>query len=276
MKNAKIKLSWIFIPLYIGIFIVLIRWSFKLSSPDFKLSEEDMKAFSGKAEIKNDDYKFYEPNLEDLSYTISYRNVNETKIEEDKKFVIPKKEQSDKKEDNDEKVKKEDLKLNNEKEIPKVADIKQKEMISVGYKKGFLSQAVGRLINNPKAIKALFDNEYVVKGFLERETVKKALSDPKFLENFLSNQQVISNFLKNENVKAALSNPQVINAIAQSKLMNEIINSQAVNQLLTNDNAINNLMQKNPQISELLANPNVLQALSQNPQGSKLLMNIKK
>lgn len=279
MRKGKFKLSWVFIPIYLALFIILIRWTFKLSSPDLKLSEEDLKAFSGNAEIKEEDFKFYEPNLEDLTYTVSYKNINELKIDENsKKYSLPSKDDNEekKKTKEGEIAKKKDEKLSNEPDIPKVNEIKQKEMTSIGYKKGFLSQAVGKLINNPKAIKALFDNSYVIKGFLAREGVQKALSDPRYLESFLSNPQVIANFLNNENVKAALNNPQVINAIAQSKLMSEIITSPAVTQLLSNQDSINNIIQKTPQASELLANPYIIQALSQNPQGAKILTNIQK
>ncbi|MCX7905587.1 MAG: hypothetical protein N2446_02675 [Elusimicrobiales bacterium] len=279
-RKGKGKIGWIIIPFYIILFIILIRWTLQLYSPDIKLSEDELKAFSGKAEIKEDeDFKFYEPNLEDLTYTITYKNIHETKVDESSKYTISK--DKDSKEEKtvqyqEKEYKKRDQKLNNEIDNQQINTIKQKEMTSIGYKQGFLSQAVGKLINNPKAIKALFDNEFVVKGFLARQTVKNALSDPKYLENILTNSQIISNFFNNENVKAALKNQEVINAIAQSKLMNEIISSPAVNQLLNNQNSINNIIQKMPQATELLANPYILQALSQNSQGSKLISQIKK
>ncbi|MEF3279822.1 MAG: hypothetical protein K6357_02495 [Elusimicrobiota bacterium] len=270
METEKKKSKfWIYlIPIYIIIAIPLIKWTLKISSSDINLSEEDMKAFSGKSDIKKDeDYKFYEPNLEDLSYTITYRNTSDLKEIEEKK-------QSQIEEKKDKKKKEEIRPAEEQTEIPSVNEIKQKEMSSVGYKKGFLTQAVGKLLNNPKAVQALFNNDFVVKGFLSRDVVKRNLSDPKALESYLSNQSIVSNFLNNDVVKQALNNPQIINVIAQSKMMNEIMNSNAVTTLLNDQNKVNNLLTQNPQISQLLANPNVISALATNPQGSKILSGV--
>ncbi|MEW6012881.1 MAG: hypothetical protein AB1602_05725 [Elusimicrobiota bacterium] len=278
MENNKEKSKfWLYlIPLYIIIAIPLIKWTLKMSSPDINLSEEEMKAFSATAEIKKEeDFKMYEPNLEDLSYTVNYRNANDSK--EGKTYRLSEDETTkDKEKNSTEKSenKKDNINLSSEQDIPKVGDIKQKEMSSVGYKKGFLTQAVGKLLNNPAAVKALFNNEYVVKGFLSRDIVKRNLSDPKALESYLSNQQVVSNFLNNETVKQALNNPQVLNAIAQSKLMGEIMSAPAVTNLMNNQDKMNELMTKNPQTMQLLSNPNIMSALSSNPQGAQILSKI--
>lgn len=273
-EQKKSKL-WIYlISLYIIAAIPIIIFSLKRSSPDIKLSEDDIKAFSGKSDVKKEEekYKFYEPNLEDLSYTIGYKNIEPSKIKNEDKSGENKKDKNKKYND-----KKESIKYDSkEHEIPQVNTIKEKEMTFIGYKKGFLTQAVGKLLNNPNAVKALFDNEFVVKGFLSRESVKKNLSDPNALKNFLTNSQVISNFLNNEVVKQVLNNPQLLNAVAKSKLMNEIATSKAVTELLSDQNTMNNIITQNPSASKLLSNPNVIMALSSTSQGAKILSGMNK
>ncbi len=284
MENNSNKKSskWIIylIPLYIIIAIPLIKWTLKLYSPDLNLPEDKLKAFNAQMDIKkeNEDFKYYEPNLEDISYAVGYKNV--IGVKEGKEYSTnTEKEDEEKRETSnnkkDSKKASDEPKASIEKKLPSVNEMKQKEMTSIGYKKGFLTQAAEKLLNNPKALKALFDNEFVVKGFLARETVKRNLSDPKALETYLSNSQAIANFLNNETVKKIFNNPQLLNTLAQSKMVSEIMTSPAVSALLSNQQKMNELLQKNPQLNEVLANPNVLSALSQNPQSAKILSNIK-
>jgi len=277
MENTKKKSKFWFylIPLYILIAIPLIRWTLKLSSPDIELSPDTLKTFSTDKKIKNDDFKFYEPNLEDVSYAVRYKNLEESNTSISKIYKLA---ESD--DENNNKKSSKNASENksiytqqtNEAEVPKVKDIKEKEMASIGYKKGFLTDVVGKLINNPKSIKSLFDNEYVVKGFLSRDIVKKNLSDPNALKSYLVNTNAVSNFLNNAVVKQVLNNPQILNTIAQTKLVQEIMTSPAVNALLNDPNARNEILTKNPEIQNLLSNPNVINALSTNPNASKFLM----
>ena len=277
-NNSKKSRFWIYlIPIYILVAIPIIKWSIKLSSPDIQLSQEDLKAFSTDKKLKNEDFKFYEPNLEDVSYAVRYRNIEDDKnssqtfkLKEDNQDKQDKAEENNKKNTNAKTDLPKPVK-ENEGKIPKADDLKAKEMTSIGYKKGFLTDVVGKLINNPKALKSLFDNEYVVKGFLSRDIVKRNLQDPNALKSYLTNTNAVSNFLNNQIVKQVLNNPTLLNTMAQSKLVQEIMKSPAVNNILTDPKARNEILTKNPQINELLSNPNIIQALSQNPNASKFL-----
>lgn len=270
--KGRVKLSWFLVPIYFLLFIILIKWTIKLYSPDLNLSEDELKAFKASGKVKTDDFKLYEPNLADFSYTVMYGNAEENK-EKEKKYIKTEKDKNIQTQTAQEEKKPPDV-LASVKPSKQIEDIKAKEMMSIGYKKGFLSKVIGSIIDNPKALKAVFDNEYVVKGFLSRDIVKRSLSDPKFLESVLLDQKRLSNFLNNENVKAILNNQQALNAIAQSKMINEIMNSPAVSHLINNPQMITSILQNNPEIGNLISNPNIIQTLSKDPRGLQILSNI--
>jgi len=276
MKNNSAKSRfWLYlIPLYILIAIPLIKWTIKLSSSDIKLSEDDLKAFSTDKKLKIDDFKLYEPSLDDVSYAVRYKNIEEDsknsktikiKNDEDLSKYTTKK-NNNTKEQNPISVK------SDEKEIPQTKDIKAKEMSAIGYKKGFLTDVTGKLLNNPKALKSLFNNEYVVNGFLSRDIVKRNLNDPNALKSYLTNTNAISNFINNPIVKQVLNNPTLLNTIAQTKLVQDIMASPAVSTILSDPDTRNEILTKNPQIGELISNPNISQAISQNPNASRFLI----
>lgn len=257
-----------------GIYIVI--WTKKNYSVNF-FSKEDISAFQSKMDVDlNDDYKFYEPNLNDLSYTVNYRigkegdsTENNEKISKNENAGYGKKRKKSERTD-----KNKNKQTTAENDDYSTSNIKKKEMASIGYKKGFLTQAVGKLLNHPKAIRALFNNKYVVQGFLSRDIVRRNLSDPNALKEYLSNKTVVSNFLNNEIVKQAMANPQVVSAIASSQLITEITNSPAVQQLMSDPQTMSELMQKNPELSTLITNPNILNALNQNPNTKGLTSNL--
>ena len=242
-NNKKNSRFWVYlIPLYILIAIPIIRWTIKISSPDIKLSEEDLKAFSTDKKLQNnDDFKFYEPNLEDVSYAVRYRNL-EFSSHTVKVYGLKEMEQNETSKKGNKKDRTPQPVRADEKEVPLAKELKEKEMTSIGYKKGFLTDVVGRLINNPKAVKALFDNEYVVKGFLSRDIVKRNLNDPNALKSYLTNTDAVSNFLNNNIVKQVLNNSQLLNTLAQTKLIQEIMTSPSVVTILNDKNARNEIL----------------------------------
>lgn len=276
MENGQKKSKgWLYlIPLYIIAAIVIIVIIMKSYSTDIKLTDDTLSAFNTNADIKKEEsYKFYEPNLADLTYSVNYKNIGQEKdrVVSTRTYILADNNSTTTTATSDlTKQKKGTTK--NEADITK--DIKQKEMAAVGYKKGFLTDAVAKLANNPKAISALFNNEFVVNGFLSRDSVKRNLSDSKALESYLSNPQVIGNFLNNSFVQQALNNPQLLNSIAQSKMIQEIISSKAVTDIMSDPDKMNKILTNNPGLTEVMANPNVISALSKNQQGSKILMNI--
>ena len=267
---------WLYLtPVYILIAIPLLKWTMKVNSGDVGLSKEEETVFnSSEGEIKKNT-TVYTPELADTGYSLHYRTGNASdpqnnsaqKEADDPKPLEPAKNQRSAAKPRERKTA---AGYQQAASQPRNA-MKEQEQKSFGFTKGYLTYAVGQTMNNPKAVSALFNNSFVVGGFMSRGTVKSALGSAQGLQNYLSNATVVNNFLGNSVVKAALGNPQVINAVASSSLASAIINSPAMQDMLKNPDSLNNILSANPQIATLMANPNVANALMNNPETAGVL-----
>ncbi len=283
-ESKKKSNIWLWLaPLYILLLIPLIKWTMKMYSPDIELSKEDLSAFSGDGNIDKEDYKLREPNLEDVGFAINYKNQGSAVGSEDYYAALDRKYEEMENAKTKEKTDTEKKQSNSSHELEKkeqneynkqVDSAKKGQMMSIGHKQGFLTKTVGNLMNNPSGVKALFNNSFVVRGFMNRDTVKAALSNPKALENFLTKSDKVSNFLGNSIVKNALNNKEIVGTIASSNLIGEIMKSPAVQGLMSDGEAMNRILNNNPQLAQLLNNPNVTGAIMSNPQTAQAMMNI--
>jgi hypothetical protein len=272
---------WLYLtPVYILVAVPLVKWTMKLNSADMNLSKDEYGAFnSPDGEIKREAKKEYDPGLSDIGYTIRYRSGKEGEEEgamehggeaaksaggqaaEDKtarqtQQTKPAAGQYRPQSSNQAALQSEGT-----------AD---RSYIKFGAQKGNLTYAVGKALNNPKAVSALMNNSWVVKGFLGRDTTKNALGSEKGLQNYLSNPKNVSNFLGNPVVQAAMQNPAVVNAFASSAMATAMINSPAVQSMLQNPESVSKMMMSNPEMMQALMNPNVMGALMNNPQTAGL------
>jgi len=143
--------------------------------------------------------------------------------------------------------------------------LKAREQQSVGFTQGLMGNAVSRVMNNPKALNAIFSNKYVVSGFMSRGAVKAATASPQGLANYLKSDGP-ANFLNNSLVKAALNNPAIISAVASSGLVSALLDTPAAKALMNDPKALGDLMTSNPQLVSLaMSNPNTLNMLLSNP-----------
>ncbi len=261
-------------PLYLLLAYPLYKWHKKITSPDVSLTSEEYRAFaSDEGELKKSSVlDSYTPNLHDLSYTVRYKTEGETadyKDENRKKTV-----RTDSRRSTSADLKRARKKSSGNRKSASYLSVKMREYMSIGSQKGYMTSLLGKVMNNPKVMKALFNNSLVVKGFMQRGTVKKALSSPEQLTNYITKTNAVNNFLSNPVVQKALNSPAVVNTIASSKLMSEIINSPAISGLVKDPSKINQIISENPELGKLLSNPNIMNALMNNPATAGAMTNI--
>ncbi|MGD9641905.1 MAG: hypothetical protein AB7V08_04105 [Elusimicrobiales bacterium] len=268
---------WVYLtPVYIIIAVPLLMWINKINSGDVGLSKEEYNVFNAsEGEVKKrQQQKNYDPGLTDIGYTVRYRSGDaaEGSLSGDG----PSKEA-------EERVREAAAARQqaaggkqgyNAKPAAQTAlessDTRVKEQMGLGNQKGYLTYAVGKTMNNPKAVAALMNNSWVVKGFMGRSTVKGALGSPEGLNNYLKNTNAVNNFLGNSVVQAAMKNPAVVNAFAGSAMASAILSSPGVQGLMQNPQALMEMANTNPEVMQLLSNPNVMSALMNNPQTAGL------
>lgn len=268
---------WLYLtPVYILIAVPLFKWTMKLNSGDVRMSGEDYGAFNAtEGEVKKAAHEQYDPGLTDIGYTVRYRSAKDGQEEGAIRAGGASGEEAGAgaAQEEDARPQKSGAQYRAQSAQQtglQSSDTANKSQMSFGAQKGYLTYAVGKAMNNPKAVAALMNNSWVVKGFLGRDTTKSALGSEKGLQNYLSNPKNVSNFLGNPVVQAAMNNPAVINAFASSAMANSMLSSPAVQSLLQNPQAVMQMMATNPQMMQALSNPNVMNALMNNPQTAGL------
>ncbi|HAT72601.1 MAG TPA: hypothetical protein DCS63_07280 [Elusimicrobia bacterium] len=255
---------WLYMtPLYVLLAIPLAKWTMKLNSGDVAISKEDYGAFnSSEGEVKKIGNKEYDPDLSDVGYTVRYRSgrdgAGEAAAAKSRPAANAVKPQTGAAQPAGHRISPGQAALESK-------DTGNRAQMAFGSQKGYLTYAAGKAINNPKAVGALFDNSWVVKGFMGRDTVKAALGSRQGLQKSLSDPKRVSNFLNNSVVQAAMNNPAVVNTFAASGMASAIMASPAVQELLQNPDVITSMMETNPELMQALTNPNVLNALMNNP-----------
>lgn len=141
---------------------------------------------------------------------------------------------------------------------------------SLGLVYGALTKAAEKLLGSPKAVNALLSNEYVVKGFMSRETVKKATASSASLAAYLKDPKNVSQFMNKPAVQKGINNQQLVDAVATSKLASALLDTPGGKALLNDPAAIAEVVKANPGLVTVLSNPALINALMQNPRTAGL------
>lgn len=267
---------WVYLtPLYILAAIPLVKWTIKVNSGDVALSREEYGAFnSAEGELKKNATGQYNPDLNDSGYSVRYRSgkggdegitpadsgarasAGATGAADAARQAAaagkPEQRQQSKFASGNQAALESD-------------QTRVKEQMGFGQQKGYLSYAVGKVMNNPKAVGALLNNSYVVNGFMSRGTVKNATGSAQGLANYLKSSGP-ANFLNNPVVQAAMNNPAIVSAVASSGMVSAMLNTPAAQQLMNDPEALANLVKDNPQLVQLaMQNPQTMTTLMGNP-----------
>ena len=276
-KKSGWKIWFYLTPVYILIAIPLAKWTMRVNSSDVDLSKDEYKAFnSQEGEIKKTRPVAYTPELDESGYSLHYKSG----IAGEQKYAPKRTETADAEQQAPARA-----------QVPApgaaerkntaggqkpLTPMQQREQKSFGFTKGYLTDAIGKAMNNPKAVSAILNNKYVINGFMSRDTVKAATASPEALANYLKRGDPVGSFMNNSIVKSALNNPQVLSAAASSGMMSALLDTPAGKSLLSNPSAMADLVTTNPELIGLMADPKVMGVLMSNPQASSCIsqMNI--
>lgn len=273
-KKAGWKI-WVYLtPVYIIIAIPLIMWIQKINSSDVGLSKEEHNVFNtDEGEIKKRKaLEGYDPGLTDSGYAVRYRPAGAEAGSLPGDGPSPQEVERVRKEAearqaaaraSAQQAGQFDAKTAGQAALDS-SDTRAKEAMGMGYQKGYLSTAVEKVMNNPKAVGAIMNNKYIVEGFMSRGTVKAATGSAQGLANYLKGPGP-ANFMNNPVVKAALNNPAIVSAVATSGMVNAFLNTPAAKELMSNPQALGDLVNNNPQLMALaMQNPQLLTTLMSN------------
>ena len=166
-ENKSSWKIWVYLtPVYVIVAVPLLMWINKINSGDVGLSKEEYNVFNAsEGEVKKrQQQQNYDPGLTDIGYTVRYRSGDEP--EESLSGDGPSKEEPEQvraaaaarrqpaggKQGYDPKPAAQ--------AALESADTRAKEQMGLGNQKGYLTYAVGKTMNNPKAVAALMNNSW--------------------------------------------------------------------------------------------------------------------
>jgi hypothetical protein len=135
-----------------------------------------------------------------------------------------------------------------------------------------MTDAIARLLDHPKILKALFDNKLVVAALMDRETSKRNCNDAGALQSALSSPSAGSYTGRMMGlVSSVLSRPDTVAALAGSEMGSRLLACPSVHALASDPSGLMAIATANPQALSMVSDPRVAQALSSSAQGASLL-----
>lgn len=141
-----------------------------------------------------------------------------------------------------------------------------------GSNNRMMTDAIARLIDHPRILKALFDNKLVVSALMDRETSRRNCSDASALQSALSSPdagQAMNAF--SSLFSSVLSRPDTAAALAGSEMGSRLLSCPSVHALASSPAGLMGIVTSNPQALTMVSDPRIAQALSSLPQGPALL-----
>lgn len=154
-----------------------------------------------------------------------------------------------------------------------VGRLDDKSLYGVGLKKGLLFQLGDRLIQHPRIVSWVLNNDFVVSGFMAQERVRRNCHDAAYLANYLSDAGDAGGITRGTRTfAAALRTPGSADAILGSKLAVTVTRQcEAMRQVADDKNAVARIAIANPELLMLLSDPRLVGAMGRNPDAASLV-----
>lgn len=142
--------------------------------------------------------------------------------------------------------------------INNVANLTKEEFALVGSTPFSLLNTVRANLKTPQVLEVVFNDDTIVNAFFERESTQKLLSDPQVLIDMASkNDKEISDFINHPAVQEALQVKEVLNVLAGSQMIANILATPTGSYFLTNPDEVKKLINQNEDIKALSKNENL-------------------
>ena len=137
----------------------------------------------------------------------------------------------------------------------------------IGSKRGLLFILGKTLLSHPKLVGLVLNNDYVVKGFMSQDRVRRNCHDAASLANYLSDTQDSSGIsLGLASVASSLNTPGSAQALFGSKLVSQVLDQcGSIKALTDNTTLIQQVATSNPQILSMMMDNRLVSALRVNP-----------
>ena len=142
--------------------------------------------------------------------------------------------------------------------IHNIANLTKEDFRLVGSTPYSLLNTVRANIKMPQVLDVVFNDDIIVNAFFERETTKDLINNPQKIEEMIkNNNKEISAFLKHPAVKEAVASKEVLNVLAGSQIISNILASPSGKYFLNNPLKVKELINQNEDLKEFSQNENL-------------------
>lgn len=150
--------------------------------------------------------------------------------------------------------------------INNITTLTEEDLTNIGATPWSLTNTIKNNLKYPQIIEVIFNNDNVVSAFLSRDDVFSVTDNYLTLVNLIrDNDTSINTFILDSSFQDTIKDDNILNAVASSSLMQQIILSRAGQYFLKNPEVSKTLIQNNKTLSPLLDNVNLKNAFLSNP-----------
>ncbi len=151
--------------------------------------------------------------------------------------------------------------------INNIITLSKEELQQVGATPfSLMNTVMNNIKTTPQVIEVVFDNEDVLIGFTNRQSVKELASNPKKLYDMVSSQDIaIERFVKSPSVQGVLNSERLLRSILKSKLFNYIFQTATAKYYIANPLKTKKLIASNPVLAPYLKHQGLKKVLSEIP-----------
>ena len=142
--------------------------------------------------------------------------------------------------------------------VNNVANLSKEEFRQVGLTPYSLLNTVRANIKTPQVLDVVFNDPTIVGAFFERETTQDLIRNPQILIDAVINQdEELNSFLNHPAVQEAVNTKEVLNVLAGSQLMANILASPTGQYFLNNPQKAKELIDQSEALKALSFNENL-------------------
>jgi len=219
---------WIYLsPLYLLLAVPLVKWTMRNNSSNFNLTNDEYKAFnSDVGNVKKKKIQNYNPELNDVGYTLNYRSGG--------------------------------------------SDNGTDEEIGWGSKEGYLLAALAQNMTDHKVIDELYNNKWMIQGFMARASVQDVMFSSDNIKKMLSDKNKVNAFLAKPAIRSLLNHPDTVQIILDSDFTKTLLEDDASKDFMRDSQAIAAILTDNRALVRLIKIPVVKKFIVTSPQTVKL------
>ena len=139
-----------------------------------------------------------------------------------------------------------------------IIKLTKEQFYQVGRNRYSLINTVNINPKTPQVLEVVFNDPTIIKGFFDRETTQSIATNPQIVIDMITNNdEGFQSFINHPAIEVALGNTAILNVLASSQFMAEILATPTAQYFLQNPLEAKKLIEANERLKEVSQNENL-------------------